>query len=672
MKSLIVLLTALSMLFPVGAYANGVVEAQVNTSTTLVPATSTVVATRIREQVAITVTTQTFRFEDSLVTNLRYGFPVSSSVTVTGLRYRIGDTWHQAVIRSSDTTISNPVGGNGNAPSSNFTNMIGVLGFVFPLRDTIRGGADVAFELTTVELLPYSRGKVTYTYPVNVLRMVDVNSYVWSVDLRTSRPMFNMSVEPVVEQSERTDTSLAISPISVETTDDIRLSFDQSVDSLAVTMMSSKSANSDGYALLLAVPHVEGTTSIMAKRFTLVVDRSGSMGGDKMEQAKQAAQYCLDRISPFDEVNVIDFDNIATRLYESPKPASSEVVKNCSDRIRGLYPRNGTDITSALLSTFASYHDSSMVNVVVFLTDGVSPINFDRLRTSNTNGTRVFVFGIGSDVNEPDLRRLANEHRGELEVIRIIGSVTDRIGALYERIKDPIIKDPRLTFSPDVMFDFAPATLPNIYAHEQLVVASRYRQAGQVDVSLTGVNVQGTLRNDFSVVLAADDTTAPFVPKIWARLRITTLTDLMSKVALNSDLWREYRDEIIRLGSEFGLVTPFTTFEQGPSDGGGTTSVVASDGPAATTPLGMYPNPASVRSQIAAHFGASHSHAQLSVTDLQGTVVLKINIGAVHAGSWTYDLSLADSNGATLASGSYVVTLTAGTETFTSILRIVQ
>ncbi|MBK6290257.1 MAG: VWA domain-containing protein [Ignavibacteria bacterium] len=673
MKTIILALILLSFTTPIVVFGNGLVEARTSKGSNLISAKETRVDTRIREQVAITLTTQTFELTDTMTTNLRYGFPVPPSLTVTGIRYRIGTTWRSAVMRTSDTAITNPVGGGGSSPTSRFLDAVGVSGFVFPLRDTLRNVNEITFELTAVELLPYSQGRVTYLYPLNTLRSMGINNIVWTLDVQTSRPMTDVAIGPAVVERERTDTTLRTANGMTSTSKDILVSYDQAVDSLAVTMMSAKPEGSDGYALLLAVPNLQGTNNILPKRFTFVIDRSGSMGTTQMEQAKQAAIYCLERVSPFDEVNVVDFDDIITPLYSKPRLATPQTIKECVDRIRWLSSRGGTEITKALATTFGTYQDSANVNVIVFLTDGISAIDFQLLRARNTFGTRIFVFGVGAGVNETDLRRLASEHRGEMEVIRNPGSVTARIGALYERIKDPIVKNPQLTFAPDVMYDFAPVSIPDIYAGEQLVVAGRYRQPGPVTVTLSGSNVKGQLTNTFVVNLVADDTTAPFVPKIWARLRINALIELMSRVAASSALWREYRDEIIRLGSVFGLITPYTTYEQGPSDdGGGTTGVVANDGPVAPVPLGIWPNPASALTRLGAYFDLAHANVIVTVTDMMGKVLLRLHLGAIDAGQWNYDLSVLDENGLPLGSGSYVVTLTADTESFTSILRVIR
>lgn|GEM_PF-2157120 len=90
------------------ALSNGIVEANINGRATLVSPSQTHIQTRIREHIAITVTEQHFRFNDSSVVGIVYAIPVPEAVTITQVRYQIGAAWHTAVIRDNDTASGSP------------------------------------------------------------------------------------------------------------------------------------------------------------------------------------------------------------------------------------------------------------------------------------------------------------------------------------------------------------------------------------------------------------------------------------------------------------------------------------------------------------------------------------------------------------------------------------
>ncbi len=655
------------LMVPQLASANGVLEYSSGLIRVGVRPERTAIATRIQEQIAVTVLTQRFSITDSIATSVRFGMPVSEAVTITGIRYRYGAEWRTAVIASSDTNIHSGSTG-GPRSSQNFLNAVGTTGFVFPLRDTLRGPILFEIEVTMVELLPQTAGRVQYQLPLETLRMYYVDSLSWSLSIRTKNAMTNVDVVPnarVVHSNTGNEYVIQERRISCRTNP--KVSFALTHEAFSVTMLSAKPAGDDGYALLLATPATDYASSILPKRFTFVIDRSGSMQGKKMEDAKNGALYCLQRVSPFDEVNVVEFDDRVTSVWIRPQPATPANLSSCVNFVSGLLPRGGTNIMNALITSFRSYSDTNFVNIIIFLTDGEAPIDHAELLRENTKSTRVFVFGVGDKVNYTSLQRIAVDHGGEVVFVGN-GSASTAIATLFQRIKDPLFKNPTLSYSPDVLFDFAPLNIPDIYAGDQLIVASRYRTPGLVDAVLAGSNIIGRHEEPFRVVLADEDTTSAFVPKLWARMRINVLLGLMSTTSPNSDLWREYRDEIIRLGKSFGIVTKFTTFEQG-TDNPNTTSVIATDGPIAAAPVVAFPNPMRTYTKLSTTFDYEHADVQISVCDIRGAAVADISAGYCAAGTWNFELRI-DAFARALAPGIYIITVRAGDEVRTITITV--
>ena len=522
--------------------------------------------------------------------------------------------------------------------------IVGNSAFFFSLRDTLRDSQEVLFEITTVELMPLSSGRMHYTHSLNVLRAVGVSSCTWTLHGRSVEAMYDV----VVTGSDGisiSDTSIDAVDVVVSAAEDLGVSFEQNSNVLSATVMSSKSANTDGYAIIRVIPPGNVGQVILPKRFTVVIDRSGSMGTQKMEQAKMGALYCIDRLSPHDEVNVVEFRDVVTSLFISPVQASAGNLELCRDATMRLRSGGGTNITGALTSALSGYRDSSLVNVIILLTDGVATIDFPMLRVANKYSARVYVFGVGSDVNETDIRRLASEHRGQLELVQTTQFVTRQIALLYERIKNPLVKNPSLSFSPNNLYEILPLSIPDIYEGEQLTVAGRYRSAGRIQVTLAETSVIGSVNEVFDVDLANDDTTAAFVPKI---------------------------DEITLIGTTYGLITQFTRFEQGPKPDNGTTSVEANDGPFSVVALSASPNPVKEYTQLVTFFNQPHADIRLQITDLAGRTVLEIGAGECQTGEWSFKLVARDAMGAFLPSGVYILRISAGDEIRTVTIHVTR
>jgi Ca-activated chloride channel family protein len=81
----------------------------------------------------------------------------------------------------------------------------------------------------------------------------------------------------------------------------------------------------------------------------LVIDRSGSMGGGKLEQAKLAVGQILDLMRPVDSVSIVDFDNVVTVTAEADAvtPGTREEMKR---EVNNMRPRGSTDLGGGWLT----------------------------------------------------------------------------------------------------------------------------------------------------------------------------------------------------------------------------------------------------------------------------------------------------------------------------------
>ena len=82
-------------------------------------------------------------------------------------------------------------------------------------------------------------------------------------------------------------------------------------------------AGEDGYFLLLAAPAVREPERPVAQDVTLVFDTSGSMAGAKMEQARGAMRYVLNRLRPEDRFNVVTFASTVSPFAPEMQPAGT-------------------------------------------------------------------------------------------------------------------------------------------------------------------------------------------------------------------------------------------------------------------------------------------------------------------------------------------------------------
>jgi len=641
--------------------ANGLLEVSASLRTRVVAPTTTTIRTIIRDQVATTVHTFQYDLADTLPQRIRFGMRIGAGVTMTSLRYRVDSVWRLAVVERADSAAGGGTGGpvGGGTSGSALESAIGSQGFVLPFRDTLRGPRQVEVEVTGTEVLAFGSGRLSYALPLDLLSTRGVRQVQWSLDARTSFPLRDVQIEPSVAVTLLGDTGVQMSRTMVDC-GTLRLSAGVSLTDMLLTVLSYKPENEDGFAVMLGVPATSDGTNVMPKRFTMVVDQSGSMSGLKMEQAKDAARYCVSRLRADDEVNILAFNSYMSPLYTAPRRADASVIQDCQSFIDRLQASSGTEITKALTTALGSYADTSFVNLVIFITDGIATIDYDAIQRANRMKARVFVVGIGSDVNESGLRRIASEHRALYTSIKHAGNVSDSIAALYRAIKDPLVKDPVVTVTPAVTYDMLPLNIPDIYAGERFLLGCRYKVGGDVAVRIDGTDVRGHTALDFTGHLVDGVGGDAFVPKLWAGMRVAALLELMSRESSTSTRYAEWRDEIIRLGITYGILTPYTSFKEGPQDDRGGTTDVREDVMSVQDAVQVMPNPAYGRTVVGMEVLSDLDGVTIDIIGMDGSVVRTIDVGHVGAGPWTYPIELTDAYGASLAPGVYIIVIRAG------------
>ncbi|WP_316316737.1 hypothetical protein, partial [Clavibacter michiganensis] len=125
--------------------------------------------------------------------------------------------------------------------------------------------------------------------------------------------------------------------------------------------------------------------------------------------------------------------------------------------------------------------------------------------------------------------------------------VTDGISNFYNKIQNPLLLNPSIEFSDGDVYDETPVRLPDIYVGEQLTLLGRYKVPGASITTIKGKGASGNVEYTYPVTFVNDSLVNVFIPKMWAKSRITDLLVLMKTVQENTNSWKEWRAEIIRL-----------------------------------------------------------------------------------------------------------------------------
>lgn len=335
---------------------------------------------------------------------------------------------------------------------------------------------------------------------------------------------------------------------------------------IGVHVLTHKKAGENGFFLMTAAPREQlETKEIQGKNITFVLDTSGSMTGEKMEQAKAALIYCIERLGHDDRFDVIRFSSDVERLSSSGLIAASDTNKDRAKRfVQEFEAAGGTAIDEALLAAVAG----SESQLVLFVTDGrptVGEVNTESIlrNTEGKNGgkrARIFALGVGEDLNTHLMDTLADANGGTSHYVRPGEDVKVAIAALYEQIAYPVLTDLALTIEPisgdPKAFAMLPSTLPDLFRGQQVMVAGRYRGSGKARFRLEGKVGKESRRFEVEVELPEKNQDLDHVASVWGHRQVGHLLDQVRLRGETADL----KNEIIQLAKQYGIVTPYTSW----------------------------------------------------------------------------------------------------------------
>jgi len=281
-------------------------------------------------------------------------------------------------------------------------------------------------ELAYDEVLRQDGGIVRYLYPLNTEKFSAEPLEVVSVEveIRSSTPIkavYSPSHKIAVERDGEYRAKVIYADEGVVPREDFALYYTTAPGEVGLDLLTYFPEDEDeGYYLLLAAPQVEpAPEEIIPKRLVLVLDRSGSMAGEKMEQARAALIFAVQHLEEGDEFNIVDYGTSVTSFADTTTAATPEAREAAIAYVERLEATGGTNISEALEQALGMMRGDGRVEMCAFLTDGKPTVGetdtqkiLELVRQANLHEARIFVFGVGYEVNTHLLDQLAGENRG--------------------------------------------------------------------------------------------------------------------------------------------------------------------------------------------------------------------------------------------------------------------
>jgi len=351
-----------------------------------------------------------------------------------------------------------------------------------------------------------------------------------------------------------------------------------------------------GYFLLLAgvPPGAQAARAAIKREVTLVLDRSGSMEGEKIEQVRAAALQVVEGLNEGEAFNIIDYSDSIAKFAEQPVIKNNDTISRARAYLKGLRSNGGTNIHDALVEALRQPATPDMLPLIIFLTDGLPTVGQTRETTirdavlaTNKHKRRIFSFGVGFDVNAPLLTSIANETRAAATFVFPSENVEAKVSQVFRRLSGPVLADPQLAtldrsggVTTQAVRELMPAQLNDVFEGDQIVLLGQYQNEDPLNFRISGNYLSRPRAFDLKFDLTGATTRNAFVPRLWASRKIAKLIEEITKAGAESTANRDPRsmpvvpanslttdpkmkelvDEIIRLSTEYGILTEYTSF----------------------------------------------------------------------------------------------------------------
>ncbi|GAB1605113.1 von Willebrand factor A domain-containing protein 5A-like isoform X3 [Argonauta hians] len=304
-----------------------------------------------------------------------------------------------------------------------------------------------------------------------------------------------------------------------------------------------------------------------ANDYIFVIDRSGSMNGEKIEAAKDTLLLFLKSLPLGSYFNVISFNNRFEFLFEDGSQEYNEDSLNKAIKFqKNLDASGGTEIFEALKSLSSKKLIENLHRQVFLITDGEVYNTKDviNLVKSQASNSRYFTIGIGSGASTELVKGIARAGNGKAEFVMTNDNLKSKVIRLLKLSMQQFVSHAKISAKDadsNKEFDFnsVPEKIPCIFTEETFILYLNFQQfessCQKIKLNLFGKIGNSDFSLDFETNLLDRGKKENTIHRLCVRKKIQELE-------INEDVGKgdEIKSEIVELGTTANLVSRYTSF----------------------------------------------------------------------------------------------------------------
>lgn len=507
---------------------------------------------------------QVYKNELNDVLEVGYTFPIADSATVVGLEVYVKDKVLKGICKENEIAKTEyqkklTDGDSAYMMEQKLNNVFRISIGKIDVDEEVRVKISYIdkFEIVDNTIKVFIPTLVIFKHKFNFENKVEYNKVSYTID-------FNVIINKGLNIKSISSPSHNIKVISEENCERIEvLNHDVSRDfklnielknELTSSALISKTRDGNQMIYLSFIPEIEDAYEDCEKEYEFIVDVSGSMRGKKTAETKKAVIECLKQLDIGDKFNIISFSKEFEAMNINSLEFNEENMRNAITYINNLKEYNGTEVLNPL--KFALY-EKNVDKTILLFTDGQVENEDEILNyiNSNINNSKLFVFGIGSNINVSFINRLAKTGKGKAEFIQPNEKIEEKIIRTFARIQTPSLENLKV--------DYGETKVINEITEEKLLFNYEfYNMFAKIEKLNDDIQIRGkVLGKDYVWKIRKEEIEKSNIDLeiLFAKQQIDELDEDIRN-SCNVKKIEEYKNKIVKLSEKYNINSKYTSF----------------------------------------------------------------------------------------------------------------
>lgn len=507
---------------------------------------------------------QVYKNNTKDVLEVGYTFPIVETATVVGFEINVGDKVLKGKCKEKGEAKkeyqNNIVKGNSAYMMEQETNNIFKISVGKIDRDEevkVKIQYIDKFEIIDNKIQVLMPTLVTPRYKSNITDKLVYGKVDYTID-------FNINIIKSLNRKSIYCPSHKINVIDEDKTERVEvLNYDLSKDfklqielksELSSNAITSKTKDEKDMIYLSFMPEILDSYEDSEKEYLFIIDVSGSMMGEKLDETKRAVIECLKQLDVGDKFNIIPFESQFEAMNIKSIEYNEENMKKAIEYINKLKPLGGTEILNPI--KFALY-EKEKDKIILLFTDGQVGNEDEIIRfvENNVNRSRIFPFGIDTNVNSSFIKQLAKAGNGKAELIQPNEKIDDKIIRTFARIQTPLLEELTIDYGNNRVID-------EIREEKCLFNYEFFNVFAKIEKLQDDIQLKGKILDKeyvWKINKESINNTDVDLEVLFAKQEMDRLEDYIINTYDNEKI-KNYKKMIIELSEKFNINSKYTSF----------------------------------------------------------------------------------------------------------------